>query len=109
MILIATAPEGGEDVMHMEKPELKKITDDPNLPGLQKLVKLFFRAEQVESGGRRGFCSETRGTQEILSSVGPKGGNGSNRSFSWLGTLQRRAALQSSQNKPTMPRCERNL
>ena len=42
MLLVGTAPEGGEDIMHMEKPELKKITDDPNLPGLQRLVKLFF-------------------------------------------------------------------
>src|SRR5271168_1910537 len=39
MLLVATAPEGGEDIMHMEKPELKRITGDPNLPGLQKLVK----------------------------------------------------------------------
>ena len=28
--------------MHMEKPELKKITDDPQLRGLKRLVKLFF-------------------------------------------------------------------
>jgi pimeloyl-ACP methyl ester carboxylesterase len=42
MLLVGTAPEGGEDIMHMDKPDLKKITDDPNLPGLQKLVKLFF-------------------------------------------------------------------
>jgi pimeloyl-ACP methyl ester carboxylesterase len=27
MLLVGTAPEGGEDIMHMEKPELKKITD----------------------------------------------------------------------------------
>ena len=25
--------EGGEDIMHMEKPELKRITGDPNLKG----------------------------------------------------------------------------
>jgi pimeloyl-ACP methyl ester carboxylesterase len=30
MLLVGTATEGGEDIMHMEKPELKKITDDPN-------------------------------------------------------------------------------
>jgi pimeloyl-ACP methyl ester carboxylesterase len=42
MLLVATAPEGGEDIMHMEKPELKQITDDPNLRGFQVLVKLFF-------------------------------------------------------------------
>src|ERR1700689_2147541 len=40
MLLVATAPEGGEDIMHMEKPELKKIAGDPNLQGMQKLVKL---------------------------------------------------------------------
>jgi hypothetical protein len=27
MLLVGTAPEGGEDIMHMEKSELKKITD----------------------------------------------------------------------------------
>jgi pimeloyl-ACP methyl ester carboxylesterase len=42
IILVGTAPEGGEDIMHMEKPELKKFTDDPNLAGLKVLVKLFF-------------------------------------------------------------------
>jgi pimeloyl-ACP methyl ester carboxylesterase len=47
MLLVGTAPEGGEDIMHMEKPELKKITDDPNLPGLQRLVKLFFASSQA--------------------------------------------------------------
>src|SRR5271167_2138011 len=39
MMLVATAPEGGEDIMHMDKPELRKITEDPNMPGLEKLVK----------------------------------------------------------------------
>ncbi len=42
MILAGTAPEGGEDIMHMEKPELSQITNDPAIPGLQKLVHLFF-------------------------------------------------------------------
>lgn len=53
MLLVATAPEGGEDVMHMEKPELRKITDDPSLPGLQRLVKLFFApsASSQAAGG----------------------------------------------------------
>ena len=30
MLLVGTAPEGGEDIMHLEKPELKRILDDPN-------------------------------------------------------------------------------
>src|SRR6266516_4788725 len=28
MLLVGTAPEGGEDIMHLEKPELKRILDD---------------------------------------------------------------------------------
>ncbi len=42
MLPVGTAPEGSEDIMHLEKPELKRILDDPNLQGLQRLVKLFF-------------------------------------------------------------------
>lgn len=42
MLLVGTAPEGGEDIMHLEKPTLKRVLDDPIIQGLQKLVKLFF-------------------------------------------------------------------
>src|SRR5258708_38640076 len=42
MLLVSTPPDGAEDIMHMDKPELRKITEDPNMPGLEKLVKLFF-------------------------------------------------------------------
>src|SRR5258707_15864524 len=41
MVLVATAPEGGEDIMQMDGPELKQIFNS-NFPGLQRLVKLFF-------------------------------------------------------------------
>ncbi len=57
MILVGTAPEGGEDVMHMEKPELKQITDDPNLPGLQKLVKLFFAPSKSSQAAGEDFAA----------------------------------------------------
>jgi len=42
MLLVGTAPEGGEDIMHIEKPELKSILEDPNSLGFEKLVRLFF-------------------------------------------------------------------
>lgn len=57
MLLVATAPEGGEDIMHMEKPELKRITDDPNLPGLQKLVKLFFAPSRSSQAAGEAFVA----------------------------------------------------
>jgi pimeloyl-ACP methyl ester carboxylesterase len=42
MILVGTAPRGGEDVMHLEKPGLAKYLGDPNLKGYARLQKLFF-------------------------------------------------------------------
>lgn len=57
MLLVGTAPEGGEDIMHMEKPELKEITDDPNLPGLQKLVKLFFAPSASSQAAGEAFIA----------------------------------------------------
>src|ERR1041385_7118101 len=53
MLLVGTAPEGGEDIMHLEKPELKRILDDPQLQGLQRLVKLFFTpSESSQAAGQ---------------------------------------------------------
>src|SRR5580693_4041321 len=57
MVLVATAPEGGEDIMHMEKPELRKITEDPNLPGLEKLVKLFFAPSESSQAAGEAFAT----------------------------------------------------
>jgi pimeloyl-ACP methyl ester carboxylesterase len=57
MLLVATAPEGGEDIMHMEKPELRKITEDPNIPGLEKLVKLFFAPSGSSQAAGKAFAA----------------------------------------------------
>jgi pimeloyl-ACP methyl ester carboxylesterase len=57
MLLVATAPEGGEDIMHMEKPELRKITEDPNLPGLEKLVRLFFAPSKSSQAAGEAFVA----------------------------------------------------
>jgi len=42
MILVGTAPRGGQDVMHLEKPSLAKYLGDPKLQGYAVLQKLFF-------------------------------------------------------------------
>ena len=52
MLLVGTAPAGGEDIMHLEKPELSKILGDPGLSGYQVLVKLFFSpSESSQAAG----------------------------------------------------------
>src|SRR5256885_2049349 len=42
MILVGTAPRGGEDVMHLEKPSLARYLGDPTLQGYTVLQKIFF-------------------------------------------------------------------
>jgi pimeloyl-ACP methyl ester carboxylesterase len=57
MLLVGTAPEGGEDIMHLEKPELSRILGDPTLQGLQVLVKLFFTPSDRSQGAGQGFAA----------------------------------------------------
>src|SRR5262249_43651432 len=42
MILVGTAPRGGEDIMHLEKPSLAKHLQDPQNRGYTILQKIFF-------------------------------------------------------------------
>jgi len=42
MILVGTAPRGGEDIMHLEKPSLAKHLGDPSLRGYAVLQRIFF-------------------------------------------------------------------
>ncbi len=42
MILVGTAPRGGDDIMHLEKPSLARHLNDPNNRGYAVLQKIFF-------------------------------------------------------------------
>ena len=42
MILVGTAPRGGEDIMHLDKPTLARHLADPTLKGYAVLQKIFF-------------------------------------------------------------------
>jgi len=52
MVLVGTAPRGGEDIMHLEKPSLARYLQDPSLQGYAVLQKLFFApTESSQSAG----------------------------------------------------------
>jgi pimeloyl-ACP methyl ester carboxylesterase len=52
MILVGTAPRGGEDIMHLDKPSLARYLGDPNLRGYGVLQKIFFApTESSQSAG----------------------------------------------------------
>src|SRR5262245_19142208 len=55
MILVATAPRGGEDIMHLEKPSLAKPLGDPNLRGYAVLTKLFFTPSEAGQAAGQAF------------------------------------------------------
>jgi pimeloyl-ACP methyl ester carboxylesterase len=57
LLLVGTAPEGGDDIMHLEKPELQQILNDPNLQGLQTLVKLFFTPSTSSQAAGNAFVA----------------------------------------------------
>src|SRR6202167_530374 len=42
MILVGTAPRGGEDIMHLEKPSLAERSQDPSNRAYDVLRKIFF-------------------------------------------------------------------
>jgi pimeloyl-ACP methyl ester carboxylesterase len=61
MILVGTAPRGGEDIMHLEKPSLAKHIQDPTNRGYDVLKKIFFTsstASQAAAGAFVGRISQ---------------------------------------------------
>src|SRR4030095_4426657 len=57
MILVGTAPRGGEDIMHLEKPSLAKHLQDPQNRGYAVLQKIFFAATATSQAAGGAFIS----------------------------------------------------
>jgi len=57
MILVGTAPRGGEDIMHLEKPSLAKHIQDPQNRGLTVLGKIFFAPTPASQAAAAAFIA----------------------------------------------------
>jgi len=55
MILVGTAPRGGEDIMHLEKPSLARHFADPKLQGYAILTKIFFAPTESSQAAGEAF------------------------------------------------------
>jgi pimeloyl-ACP methyl ester carboxylesterase len=55
MILAGTAPRGGEDIMHLEKPSLAQYLNDPALQGYAVLQKIFFTPSAASQAAGEAF------------------------------------------------------
>src|SRR5882724_1959736 len=57
MVLVGTAPRGGEDIMHLEKPSLAKHLQDPRNRGLTVLQKIFFPPTATSQAAGEAFIA----------------------------------------------------
>jgi pimeloyl-ACP methyl ester carboxylesterase len=73
LILVATAPRGGEEIMHLEKPSLAKFLRDPNLRGYEVLQKIFFApTESSQTAGRSFIARLAQRTDDLDRPSGPE-------------------------------------
>ena len=72
MILVGTAPRGGEDIMHLEKPSLARHLGDPSLKGYAVLQKIFFAASSSSQAAGGAFIERlARRTEDLDTPSGP--------------------------------------
>ena len=64
MILVGTAPRGGEDIMHLEKPTLARHLADPSLRGYAVLQKLFFAPSESSQAAGAAFVQRLSQREE---------------------------------------------
>ena len=66
MILVGTAPRGGEDIMHLEKPTLAKPLNDSTLRGYAVLQKIFFAPTESSQAAGQAFIERLAQRKEDL-------------------------------------------
>jgi pimeloyl-ACP methyl ester carboxylesterase len=72
MVLVGTAPRGGEDIMHLEKPTLQVHLNDPKLRGYAVLGKIFFAPTESSQAAADAFIKRlTERTQDREPVSGP--------------------------------------
>ena len=72
MVLVGTAPRGGEDIMHLEKPTLARHLGDPTLEGYAVLQKIFFAASSSSRAAGAAFIERLpQRTEDLDTPSGP--------------------------------------
>jgi pimeloyl-ACP methyl ester carboxylesterase len=104
MILVGTAPRGGEDIMHLEKPSLAKRIQDPTNRGYDVLKKIFFTSSPASQAAGEAFIrriSQRKDDRDPVS--GPKVANAQVAAFrDWEGYKGQRFAELTAIRHPTL-------
>ena len=73
MILVGTAPRGGQDIMHLEKPSLAKPLSDPALKGYARLQRIFFTPTESSQAAGQAFVDRlAERTEDLDPPSGPE-------------------------------------
>src|SRR5580765_5125665 len=73
MILVGTAPRGGHDVMHLEKPSLAKPFGDPTRRGYARLQRIFFAPTDSSQAAGQAFVARlAQRTDDLDPPSGPE-------------------------------------
>jgi pimeloyl-ACP methyl ester carboxylesterase len=104
MILVGTAPRGGEDIMHLEKPSLAKYFQDPKLRGYALLQKIFFAPTPSSQAAGEAFIGRLAQRKEDLDPPsGPNVAQAQRAAFrDWEQFTGERFADLSSIQQPTL-------
>jgi pimeloyl-ACP methyl ester carboxylesterase len=82
LILVGTAPRGGEDIMHLEKPSLAKHLQDPSNKGYAVLQKIFFTPTPSGQAAGAALVARLGERKEDLDGVsGPEVANAQTAAF----------------------------
>ena len=104
MILVGTAPRGGEDIMHLEKPSLAKRIQDPANRGYDVLKKIFFTSSPASQAAGEAFIRRLSQRKDDPDSVaGPKVASAQIAAFrEWEGFKGERFAELRTIRHPTL-------
>src|SRR5260221_12999723 len=69
MFLVGTAPRGGEDIMHLEKPTLATPLNDSTLRGYAVLQKIFFAPTESSQAAGKAFIDRLAQRKDDLEPV----------------------------------------
>jgi pimeloyl-ACP methyl ester carboxylesterase len=104
LILVGTAPRGGEDIMHLEKPRLAKHLQDPSNKGYSVLQKIFFTLTPSGQAAGTAFVERLEERKQDLDGVsGPDVANAQMAAFrDWERVTGERFAEVRSIGHPTL-------
>jgi pimeloyl-ACP methyl ester carboxylesterase len=110
MALVGTAPRGGEDIMHLEKPNLAKPLGDPSLQGYAVLQKIFFAPTDSSQAAGAAFIKRLMQRSQDREPVsGPAVAQAQMAAFSRMGASFGRTLLGPEENSPPNSRDEWRL